>query len=372
MTKISLIGPSAPFRGGISQHLTLFDMHLRQSGFDVLLVSFKRQYPRILFGRDDVDSAYQPFHNKTEYLIDSLNPLTWWMAAKRVSNWRPDAVIIPWWTPFWAPIWFTIGTVLKKLSPKTKLIFLCHNVLPHESRVFDKFALNLTLALANGFIVHSQAEHLKLKGLFSRVPILVSELPTYADIGNTGMSLEIKRPAAENILLFCGIVRHYKGLDILLTAMSLISTKVHLCVVGDFWEDEVAYKQKIIDLGLTENVTVLNQYVSDTVLSEYIKLSNAVVLPYRSATQSAVAQLALGHRTPVIATDVGGLPEVVLNKSTGLIVPPENPEQLAIAIDYFFENPEGINYEENIEEDQKRFSWENFVSNVSRFLADQS
>ncbi|MEM9777207.1 MAG: glycosyltransferase family 4 protein, partial [Chloroflexota bacterium] len=163
MKRICLIGPAAPFRGGISQHLTLFDQHLRSAGFEVLLVSFKRQYPRLLFGRSDVDSTSQPYHDHTEYLIDSLNPLSWTASAKRVAEWKPDVVIIPWWTTFWAPVWSTIGRRIKRRSPHTKLVFLCHNVLPHESRFFDKMALRTTLKAADGYILHAEAERPRLE-----------------------------------------------------------------------------------------------------------------------------------------------------------------------------------------------------------------
>lgn len=370
MEKICLIGPAAPFRGGISQHLTLFDQHLRSAGFEVLLVSFKRQYPRLLFGRSDVDPSSQPYHNQTEYLIDSLSPLSWVATAKRVAEWKPDVVIVPWWTTFWAPVWLTIGRHIKRSLPQTKLIFLCHNVLPHESRFFDRAALRTTLKRADGYIVHAEAERPKLEKFFPKAQILVSPHPTYAQIGRVPTLHDFQRPSAPNVLLFCGIVRYYKGLDILLKAMVLLRTKVHLYVVGDFWEDAAVYEQQVAEFGLADQVTIVNQYVPDGVLSGYVKLADAVVLPYRNATQSGVAQLSLGHGTPVITTDVGGLAEVVHHKHTGLVVPPRNPQELAKAIDYFFENPDQIGFVKNIEQDQSRFSWETFVGNVERFVGE--
>ncbi|MEM8861803.1 MAG: glycosyltransferase [Chloroflexota bacterium] len=370
MKKICLIGPAAPYRGGIAQHLTLFDKHLREAGFDVLLVSFRRQYPRLLFGRSDVDPASQPYHNQTEYLIDSLNPVSWRSAAKRIGDWRPDVVIIPWWTPFWAPVWTSMAKNIKRRCPQSRLIFLCHNVLPHESRFFDKAALRIALRRADGFVVHAEAERPKLERFFPKSSILVSPHPTYAQIGRAASLHDFQRPSAENIILFCGIVRYYKGLDILLKALALLETKVHLYVVGDFWEDAAVYEQQVAEFGLTAQVTIVNQYVPDDVLAGYVRLADVVVLPYRNATQSGVAQLALGHGTPVITTDVGGLAEVVSHKHTGLVIPPQNPKELAKAIDYFFANPDQIEFVANIKRDQKRFSWRTFVGNVNRFVKE--
>ncbi|MEM9775013.1 MAG: glycosyltransferase, partial [Chloroflexota bacterium] len=252
--------------------------------------------------------------------------------------------------------------------PHTKLVFLCHNVLPHESRFFDKMALRTTLKAADGYILHAEAERPRLENAFPNAPILVSPHPTYAQIGEIATLHDFQRPSSENVLLFCGIVRYYKGLDILLESMMLLRTKVHLYVVGDFWEDAAVYEQQVAKFGLTGQVTIVNQYVPDGVLSGYVKLADAVVLPYRTATQSGVAQLALGHGTPVITTDVGGLAEVVQHKHTGLVVPPLNPQELAKAIDYFFENPDQIGFVGNIKEDQSRFSWGTFVGNVERFV----
>jgi glycosyltransferase involved in cell wall biosynthesis len=368
MKRICIIGPGYPYRGGIAQHTTLMAHHLRKAGYEVLFISFKRQYPKWLYGRDDKDESSNHLQEETEYLIDSLNPVSWIQTIRRIKEWRADTVIIPWWVPFWAPLWRVLSWGIKRSDSTVKLIFMCHNVLPHEESWFDLFALKFGIGRGDGFIVHAESEASKLKIKFPNLPVLVTPMPTYAQIGSQSAEVALLKPNVDLNLLFFGLVRHYKGLDILISAMSLIKSDAHLFVVGDFWDDEAAYRRQIAELGLEPRVTIINEYVSDEVLASYIHQANLVVLPYRDATQSAVVQMALGHGTPVITTDVGGLPEAIEDGKTGFIVPPEDPAALAMAIDRFYVNSADIDFQSHIAKSQQRFSWEIFIQRLSQFV----
>ncbi len=365
--RLALIGPTYPYRGGITHHTTLLARALRTAGHDLLFVSFSRQYPRLLYGRSDRDPSQSPLTEPAEFWLDSLNPLSWLNTARKIKQWQPERVIMPWWVPFWSPAWGTISRSLKRGDNAPHLLFLCHNVLPHERSWLDVTAVRWALNAGDSFVVHAQSEADTLHHLFPQRPVTITPMPTYADVSHTAVSPPplATIPTDRPLILFCGFVRHYKGLDLLLeaTAQVLRSRPVHLAVVGEFWEDTAVYEPALTQLG--QNVTVVNAYLPNEELAAYLQRANVVVLPYREATQSAVLQLAFGAGVPVITTTVGGLPEAVTPEQTGLLVPPNDPDALAQAIErYFAEGLETKMRPYVAQGAHQKFGWEALV-NVS-------
>ena len=373
MTRFCLIGPTYPYRGGIAHYTTLLAQHLREA-HEVLLLSFSRQYPAWLFpGRSDKDPSERPLQTEAHYLLDPLNPLTWRRTLHQIRQWQPDVLIIPWWHPYFAPVWYGLGRGIKRLRPQPKLLFICHNVRPHEqgwlSRALLPWLLKRVLGRGDGFIVHSQADAAILADYLPQAQITVSPLPTYAALGSEAAdTLPVDLPSDRPLLLFCGFVRPYKGLDVLLEAVALLKRPFHLLVAGEFWQGGLSSTQaQITQLRLTDCVTIMDEYLPDEQLAACIDRANVVVLPYRSATQSAVVQTAFGRGTPVITTDVGGLAEAVENGRTGLVVPPEDPAALAQAIeDYFADDLEAF-FSENIVEGNGRFAWGHIAQDILSF-----
>jgi glycosyltransferase involved in cell wall biosynthesis len=366
--RIALLGPNYPYRGGITHHTTLLARALRSAGHDLLFVSFSRQYPRLLYGRSDQDPSSAPLQEPAEFWLDSLNPFTWVQTAQRIRAWSPEKVIMPWWVPFWSPAWGVVGRLLTRGKNAPELIMLCHNVLPHEQSWLDVAAVRWALAPADRFIVHAQSQAELLQGLFHGRVVSVTPHPSYGTLAATGKNTPetaiANLPTDRPLLLFCGFVRPYKGLDTLLEAVALVikSRPVHLAVVGEFWTDPVVYQTSLDKLG--EHVTVVNAYVPNELLAVYVRRANVVVLPYKEATQSGIVRLAFGAGTPVITTAVGGLPEAVHPKLNGFIVPPNDPPALARAIErYFAEGWEEImrNY---LQEHETKFGWDNLVRAV--------
>ncbi|MCB8951141.1 MAG: glycosyltransferase [Ardenticatenales bacterium] len=363
--RLAIIGPTYPYRGGIAHYTTLLARECRQR-HTVRLISFSRQYPRWLFpGQSDRDPSQHPLQTDAEYWLDGLNPLTWRQTARRLRAWQPEAVIISWWVPYWAPAWAALTWLLRRAPHPPRLLFICHNVLPHESGPLDRAAARLALGRADGFLAHSQADAALLRQMFPHARVIATALPTYADLGQTAApaTLPIELPSDRPLLLFFGFVRPYKGLDVLLRALPAVLAQqpVHLLVVGEFWQGEAAYQALIERMGVAEAVTLWNQYVPDEQLVACVRRADAAVLPYRSATQSAVAQVAFGQGTPVITTNVGGLAEAVQDGRTGLVVPPDDPAALAAAINRFLGEKLGPTMRAHIAADQDRFSWGNLV-----------
>jgi glycosyltransferase involved in cell wall biosynthesis len=222
----------------------------------------------------------------------------------------------------------------------------------------------LVLSPADGIVVHAQSDAAVLKQLLPDANYIVTPHPTYAELGTSETAvLPVPIPNDRPLLLFAGFVRPYKGLDILLDAMPLVLEKrpLHLLVAGEFWQGTAVYEEQIERLGIADAVTLLDDYLPNEALAACLRRADVVVLPYRSATQSGIIQMAFGQGKPVITTDVGGLAEVVDNGRTGFVVLSENPHALAEAIERYFANNLGEVFKENIMQGNGRFSWQSMI-----------
>ena len=365
--KYVLIGPTYPYRGGISHYTTLLYQHLA-AAHEVKLYSFKRQYPAFLFpGRTDKDPSRSPLRADCEYLLDPSNPLTWLETFRRIRGDRPDALILQWWVPYWAPAFASIAGLVRRFTA-TRVMFICHNVFPHERSVMDQSLVRLALTQGHSFIVHSEKDLKKLQSLLPGARVRKAFIPPYSLLNTASLSEEKAKTELRlrgRTILFFGFVRPYKGLEILLRALPKVVERVeaHLLIVGEFWSDESIYTALIRDLGLEGHVTIVNQYVPNEKVGLYFAASDVVVLPYVEATQSAVVPIAYSFHKPVITTDVGGLAEVVKDGVTGLIVPPQDSAALAKAMIRYFEEDLGRKFVPNIRAQMagETFSWNRLV-----------
>jgi glycosyltransferase involved in cell wall biosynthesis len=365
--KVVLIGPTYPYRGGISHYTTLLYQHL-SAAHEVKFYSFKRQYPAFLFpGRTDRDPSHSPLRADCEYLLDPSNPLTWLKTFRRIREDRPDALILQWWVPYWAPAFACIAGLVRRFTA-TRVMFICHNVFPHERSVVDRALVRLALTQGQFFIVHSEEDQKKLQSLLPEARVRKAFIPPCSVFNAASISEEKAKKELSlqgRTVLFFGFVRPYKGLEILLRALPEVVERVgaHLLIVGEFWTGEEHYTVLIRDLGLEGHVTIVNEYVPNEKVGLYFTASDVVVLPYVEATQSAVVPIAYSFHKPVITTDVGGLAEVVKDGVTGIIVPPQDSAALARAIIRYFEEDLGREFISNIRAQMagETLSWNRLV-----------
>lgn len=345
--KICIVGPTYPYRGGIAHYTTLLVRHLADAGHWTRLYSFTRQYPKWLFpGKTDRDPSQVTLKVDCEYLLDPINPLTWWRLYRRVRADRPDLLILQWWVPYWTPCLTMIARWIKH-STDIPIVFVVHNVLPHDGGGFLDRRLTMTvLRLGDAFIVHSEQDRHRLQAMLPGATIVRTQLPTYVELTTTSegvpqqdLRAKLGLPTDCPILLFFGLVRPYKGLEYLIQALPLVlkQRKVHLLVAGEFWSSPDFYQRYAREFGVGDAVTFVNRYIPNEELSAYFGLADVVVLPFISATQSGSVQLAFGFDKPVITTRVGGLQEVVKDGVNGLLVPPQDEAALADAILRFFD-----------------------------------
>jgi len=371
--RFTVIGPTHPFRGGIS-HYTFLLVRTLRSRHQIQFVSYCRQYPAWLYpGNNDRDPSRDlRILEQPDYRFDALNPLAWGRLPRRVLAHTPELIILPWSTVYWSPFYYIF---LKSLGKRAAIsvVFLCHNVLEHEGTGLKSRISRGVLVLGDRFVVHSlrdEANLLEWIGSQRRGDIRVSPHPVYEHLRT---ALHDKRSArarfgltAERVLLFFGFIREYKGLRFLLRSLPLIHQHfpVHLLIAGEAWEDRRVYQELIRELRLEQSVTLNSQYIPNEEVATYFAASDLVVVPYVSATQSGIVQLAFGFRKPVVVGAVGGLPEVVEHKKTGYLVPPCSPQAIAEAVlDFYGANRES-DMIENIEKILPRFSWQKMMETI--------
>jgi glycosyltransferase involved in cell wall biosynthesis len=358
-----IIGPVPPYRAGIAY----CTMRLAQElGAEV--VSFKRQFPKLLYpGASDVDPTLPKFEG-ARFLLDILNPLTWLRTGFLLRREQPEAVVLVWWVWVWALPYLT---VLALLPEGTRVVLQCHNIGDKEPAAWKRWLTNLVLRRGDVLVVHAQTE---AEDAARRVPgkrIVQTFLPVHELGGEVPSRAEARRAlnVTGNVALFFGHVRPFKGLDIVLRAWRLLQTNVTLVVAGEaWWRGEAEYRK--LARGL-DNVRLDFRFIPDAELATYFAAADVVLAPYRIEAQSGVALTAFHFARPVIATNVGGLPEIIDEGLNGMLIPPEDPAALARAIDAFFGRGDRAAMELHAAMAARRYSWEEYGALVKRLLAGE-
>lgn len=372
LEKIILVGPVYPFKGGISHYTGLLYRALKKK-YDVTMVSYRFQYPRLLYKKEQRDYSNDSFKiEETNYWLHTANPLNWIKTAKKIRQVKPDLMIIQWWHPYFAPCYFMLCKLLKRI----RILFVCHNVFPHERFPMDRLLTKAVLKQGNCYIVQSKTDAEDLVSIIPNAVYQQAVHPTYNafKIKNTTKEearslLQIKKK--EKVLLFFGFIREYKGLKYLIQAMPEIVRQlkeVKLLIVGDFADEEQkdSYVNLIKQCSVQEAVEIYDDYIPDKEVEKFFAACDLVVLPYTSATQSGIVQIAFGFEKPVVVTNVGGLPDVVEDGKTGYVVEAKEAAALAEAVIRYFKENRTEQFTENIQRQEYRFSWDRIVEGMER------
>lgn len=326
-SRIAVIGPVLPYRGGIAQYNTLLARAFAEHDGKAIFFSFSRQYPQWLYpGDGDRDPAFEHHVEPgVRYTIDSVNPLTWWKTARSIAEQAPALVVFHWWTVFWAPCFMIMIGLLKRRGIRVALI--CHNLVDHDASGLKAAVSRRVIGMAGAYLVHSTEHAEILKNEWPHKPVAQHPIPVYGHYPPARGTL-VKRGRLE--LLFFGFIRPYKGLDVLLEALdSLSDNDVYLTIIGEHWGNSEALTKTTAD---NYNIDLHLGYMSDAEAAEHFERADFVVLPYKAATPSAVASVAYHYDTPIIASQVSGLVDVVTDGHTGILVPPRDHRALADTI----------------------------------------
>lgn len=359
MTVVAVLGPVEPFRSGVARHTTALARALsRRSDCTVRVYSFSRQYPALLFPGDSdrASDTSAPEDLDVVYEIDSINPLSWLKVARDVRRQRPDLVVVPLWTFFLAPC---LGALLA--SVRCPVVAVVHNVLDHEAGRVRALLSTLALRRADAYITHTEELAREIRAVVPGAPVVVHPHPVFEYPPARGT---LPRRAELELLMF-GLLRPYKGLDVLLEAVAASTVKsLRLSVVGECWQDLGSIRQQIQRLGLDNQVELVAKYVSDAEAAEYFQRCDIVMLPYRSVTGSGVLPLAFHYERPVVASDLPGFRQLVDDRRTGWLVPPGDVSALCRVIDADLSREVALAMQPSVREARQRLSFDHFATTL--------
>ncbi len=369
--KIAFLSCFYPYRGGIAQFSDSLLDALSREGTDVKAFNFLRMYPSALFpGKTQyVDEGLAK--TGEERLLDSVNPHSWHRTAREISDWKPDVVLVSWWMSFFGT---SLGVVLRHLPKRTKRVALIHNLLPHEGHFFDKPLTRYFLRSCDAAVCLSDEVGKTLKDFCPAIAALTLFHPIYSRFGEA-VSREVALsglgiPEGSFNLLFFGLIRRYKGLDILLEACRYLKGNFRLIVAGEPYSSFEEYRKIIDSLPCRDRISLYLEYIPDLRVAEFFCAADLAVLPYRSATQSGIEAVALNFGVPMLVTPVGALAEDILRDGTGLVCEAASPEALAKGIQTFMDNRSvGENCSKSIASIKERLSWKNFATALLEFVS---
>ena len=367
MKTIKIIGPAYPYRGGIATFNERLTEEFVSMGFEVEIETFTVQYLSFLFpGKTQYSGKLAPERLKIERTINSVNPVNWLRVGHRVRKEKPDLVIIRYWLPFFAPCLGTIAGLIRK-NKHTIIICLADNIVPHEHRPGDRLLTNYFIQRIDGLIAMSKSVLTEAKSFRKDLPLGYCPHPIFDNYGEK-LSFEVAKQKLKldtntKYLLFFGFIRDYKGLDLLINAFAderLRKYPVKLLVAGEYYSSPEPYLTLIKERNLQELIELRTDFIPDDEVNLYFSAADMVVQPYKSATQSGVTQIGYHFNKPMLVTNVGGLSEIIPDGKIGYVVEPESGK-IADALVDFYENERMTEFEANIVEEKKKFSWSNMV-----------
>ena len=370
MSSVIIVGPAHPLRGG---GITTFNQRLAKEfielGHECSICSFSLQYPRLFFpGKSQYTNEPAPEGLVIRSLINSINPFNWIQVGDLLKNERPDIIVVRFWIPLMGP---ALGTILRRVKKNkhTKIICMADNIIPHEHRPGDTTFTGYFLKSCDAFITMSEKVMTDLRLFQKDRPGKVIQHPLYDNFGPP-LSKEAARkklglPTEDKIILFFGFIRQYKGLDILLHAMADERVKkagIKLMVAGEFYEDKRLYYDLIDQLRIKDQLIFKTNFIPDAEVKNYLCAADAVIQPYRNATQSGVTPLAYYFEKPMVVTNVGGLASTVLHEKVGLVAEP-SASSIANAILRFYQLGENY-FIPHLRTEKQKYSWANLVNAV--------
>ena len=376
--KLAFLGPAPPFRGGIVTYYGMLGRCLGERGHEVFWSSFKEQYPGFLFPGTEQTGETAPWLDlpNTPRFVP-WSPWSWRQTARDLERESPDALVIKYWLPFFAPgLW----GVTRRLRRRTdiRIVYLLDNVIAHEKYPLGNWLTGRALAQGHGWIAQSDQVR---RDLFQVLPdtdadqVITVPHPVY-DFGVPGRPRKTKAearaalglPANGHLALFFGFIKSYKGVVHLIDATGPLKREfgdgLRVLIVGDIYGEKQPYLDRIAASGGADIIDLVDDFVPDETVEDYFVAADLAVLPYVSATQSGIVQIAYNYDLPVVTTDVGGLPEVVKDGETGYIVPAADADALAGAVTRFFRENRAEAFGKAVAVEKGKYSWDRLAEAI--------
>lgn len=370
MKTVKIIGPAYPFRGGLATYNERLATEFTREGYSVSIETFTLQYPSILFpGKTQYSPVEAPKGLNIKRTVNSINPLNWLSVGKRIRKEKPDLVIIKYWLPFMAPCFGTIAGQIRK-NNHSKIICIADNIIPHEKRKGDKTLTNYFLKKIDGVVAQSKSVFDDVFKFTNKLPVSLCPHPMFDNFGeklDREKAIEmLKLDSNFRYILFFGFIRDYKGLDLLIKAMSdkrFDALKTKVIVAGEFYSNPEPYHKLIDQLGVKNKIILKTDFIADDEVNKYFCCADIVAQPYKHATQSGVTQIGYHFNKPMLVTNVGGLPEIIPHNVIGYVVEPEE-KAISDALIDFFTSDKKSTFETNILTEKKKFLWSAMTASI--------
>jgi glycosyltransferase involved in cell wall biosynthesis len=369
---ISYLSTFYPFRGGIAQfNAALYREFEKQHEIDA--ITFKRQYPSMLFpGKTQyVTEGDNTDKIKSKEWLDSINPFNWIKTASRIKKHKPDLIIMKYWTSFFGP---SLGSICKRQKKQSKSIAILDNVIPHEKRIIDMPFTKYFLKHTDGYIVMSEKVQKDLLKIKPDAKYRFVNHPLYNHFGKAVNQLEARKKLGlhpeKKTLLFFGFIREYKGLDLLIDAFGKLNDSYQLIIAGESYGSFEKYDTQIQENKNTDRIYKYVRYINDNEVPLFFSAADTCILPYKSATQSGITSISFNFELPMIATDVGGLKELIKHEKTGEIIPLANSNAITAGINNFFAGDKINTYRKNFRKEKSKMTWKNLAKEILELYAD--
>lgn len=369
--KILILGTAHPYRGGLAAFNERLAQELQLTD-DVEIWTFTVQYPNFMFpGKTQYATEPPPAHLRIRRLVNSINPLNWWITGRKLRRLAPDLVMVRYWLPIMGPC---LGTILRlgKKGGRPKIVAMLDNVVPHEKRPGDVLFTRYFLKPVDAFIAMSQSVLNDLRRFEPLKPAQLIPHPIYDNYGpilpKAVAREHLKLDNNKRYILFFGFIRQYKGLDLLLQAMGderLRNLDIHLIVAGEFYEDAAPYHQLIEQLQLGDRVLLHTEFIPNEAVKDYFCAADLVVQPYKSATQSGISQIAYHFEKPMVVTNVGGLAETIPDNKAGFICEPE-PGAIATVVEKYYRDQREADMTAALRIEKQKYSWQSLAAELHR------
>lgn len=368
--RLALVGPSWPFRGGIARTTTELAAELERRGSLAAFLTPRRQYPAWLYpGGGDRDPAACPRLGVAQPCFAVLEPWTWARAGRRLRAAAPAALVLPYWTWAWAPLHLALLA-----STRVPAVAIVHNPADHDASPWQRQAGQAVLRRCRGFLCHASEVMEAVKNAFPGRPVAVHPLPamTGGCADRQAARRQLGVPEGTVAVLCFGLIRPYKGIDVLLEALTQLSTGAPLLLLlaGEPWGGARAeLERRLAEPVLAGRVRAHLRWVPEEEVQWWAAAADAAVLPYRRATGSAVAALMLGYGLPLVASRVGGLPDVVENEVNGFLVPPGDVAALADALQRLTDPMVRERLARGARASAARWSWGSYAERLEALVA---
>ena len=370
--RVTILSTAFPFRGGIAVFTERLARAFHAVGDKVNISTFSLQYPSFLFpGKSQYSTSKKPEDLDILAEVNSINPFNWVKIGLKIKKQKPDILILKYWIPFMAPCLGSISRIVRR-NKYTKVIVVIDNLIPHERRFGDRFLNNYFVNSVDAFVAMSESVYNDLDKFDEGKKKVLGVHPLYDNFGEA----KSKEKAIESLelskdykyILFFGIIRKYKGLNLLLEAIAdnrFRDSNLKLIVAGEFYEEDKYYHDLIEKHKLKDVVILATKFIPDDQVVDYFCAADIIVQPYKNATQSGVTQIAYHFDKPMLVTNVGGLAEIVPHNKVGYVTS-QNPQDIADAIFDFFQQNKEAQFIKGVKQEKKKYSWDIMVSNIKK------